>query len=82
MTRTSLRDLYEGWSLRADAITTSFYGDDPSLTYISLLRAFCPSDRCVVEKGGVPLVHDTVHFTKEGSAYYASVIVDRITGDE
>lgn len=78
--RAGMEDLYEGWPLRADALTTPFYQHDPSVGYISLLRAFCPSDQCVVERDGVPLLHDPVHFTKEGSSYYASLIVDGIVG--
>lgn len=78
--RAGMEDLHERWSLRADAVTTPFYESDPSVSYISLLRAFCPNDRCVVERSGVPLLYDPVHSTKAGSAYYASIILDRIVG--
>jgi peptidoglycan/LPS O-acetylase OafA/YrhL len=76
--RATPEDFLNSWPIRADAITAPHFGSDPSVTYVSLLSVFCPDAMCVVEEHGVPLLYDSAHFTKQGSAYCAAAIVDRI----
>ena len=46
--------------------------------YVSILDAVCPQGPCPLGDGRVPYHYDPVHLSREGSAYYAARLVDRI----
>lgn len=59
----------------ADAIEEDFFSN---AAYISVIAAGCPDGQCPLALDAIPLHFDSFHATREGSAYYASRLIDRL----
>ncbi len=61
---------FDGTALKEDAMLTAHFANNPDVTYISVLRAACPTLDCPLSVGGKPLQFDASHFTKEGVDFF------------
>jgi hypothetical protein len=52
--------------------------DERGLEYIPSFELMCPDGRCTVFSNGVPVIVDHVHYTKEGSLYFARQVKENV----
>lgn len=64
---------------RADHFLMKRYGDQPGVTYISVLDSLCPHQVCPALVGErIPLQTDQAHLTREGSLYAGEILAPEI----
>lgn len=62
----------------SDDAMQKLFGNEPNVSFISVLGHVCPNDQCILRQDKTPFHFDTTHLTREGSNHYAQALYDAI----